>query len=87
MEPWREEFGVVPSGIVRDEDHRVSLAPVPDKLAKERLKGLGVEHRFLPRNQASISDAHGAEYADALAGGSMQHDGVNIFRRHPHGAA
>lgn len=85
IEPWLETFGMMPTGIVNDDNHETVPAPVTKKLYQERQKRLCVEFLTQRSHQAPIGVTDSSENTDALAGRRMKHDGIDILGRHPHG--
>lgn len=82
------QLGVMVSGIVRDHNRSpfISAGCLPKKLhkAEERYP---VEFLIFPQiDEFAVTNAHGAEIADALPTGMMKYNGVLFLGRDPHAA-
>jgi len=88
LPPVLVEDGVMVPGIVCDGDHAVTAlgAEMPE-ISHELPKRHGVEPLFLPtEGELPVTQADGAEVANALPAGMMQHDRIRCFGWHPHAA-
>ncbi len=86
-QPRLKRFRMVPTCVVHDDDHLVSISRMAQELFQERFKREGVKSLFLPRDQPAISNTNCPKNSDTLARRSVLENGIVFLRRDPHGAA
>jgi len=87
LQPRFDKPGMMPTGIIQDDDHDMVFPAVARQLFEEREKGFGIECLFLAGDQLSISGTDGSIDADIVSCRGMKHYWINIFRRDPHDAS
>jgi len=58
MQPWVQESGMMPSGIVKNDNHHVSGGPVVLHMLQERLKRCGIKGVFATGHECSGTHLH-----------------------------
>ena len=86
FKPWAEVLGVVPTGVVDDDDHPAVPTATADELFEKRQKRCRLKLLLSPYCQSSVPGTNRAKHADTLACWSMKHDRVCFLRRNPHDA-
>jgi len=87
VEPGVQCPRMVPPGIVEDDHHLASTPSSAQQNAHEDLKAFGVECLGRHRHHSPIGRAHRTQYGRLFSSRGMQHHGIQVFRRNPHGTA
>jgi len=86
-QPGREQFCMMPSSIVQNNDHAAVFATMTHQLSQKRAEAQRVEGFFLADYQAARFGTDGPENSDLLSSRRMQQHGIDILGRNPHGTA
>ena len=86
-QPRIQVSGMMPFGIIDNEDHPSSPPPMPEQLDQEGQERLGFELGFPSNDQLPGLGMNRPVEAHRFAGRRMQDHGIDVFGRHPHGAA
>ena len=87
VQPRLESIGMMPTGIVDNNNHNMILAPMTKKPLEEQEKTRSIEFLIQKGNKLSIGVADITENANALSGWCMKDHRIGILRGHPHGAS
>ncbi len=85
-QPRLEKPGVVPAGIVQNEDQHSAFSAVAQELFQERMECHCIELLSPACDQTAVAGTDRPEHAETFAGGRLKDHRVCILRRYPHGA-
>lgn len=87
VEPGVQRPRMVPPGIVEDYHHLASMPSSAQQNAHEYLKAFSVECLGRHRHHSPIGRANRTKYGHLFSSRGMQHHGIQVFWRNPHGTA
>jgi hypothetical protein len=87
VEPGTQGACMMPTGIVKHDDHLAPMASPAQQSTQEGLKSLRVKRFGWHRHHSTIGRTNCTKDGHLFASRSMQHYGIQIFWRNPHGTA
>ena len=78
LQPWLNQFGVMPSSVIQDNDHFSVFTAMGQQFFQEGKEAFCAKCLGTACHQATIVYADSPVYSDALACGCMKNNGVNF---------
>ncbi len=86
-EPGTQGSCMMPTGIVEYHHHLASMTSPAQQMTQEDLKTLRVEGFCWYRHHSTIGRTNCTKNSHLFASRSVQHHGIQVFWRNPHGTA
>jgi len=83
-EPWPQLFGMMPAGVINDDNHFSSFSAMAYELRQKTLERLSIKRFLQTRNKPPIVYTNSTKDTDAFACRCMQDNRINSFWRYPH---